>query len=462
MTSTTQRLSQLVLIGMAAAAFPLSTFVERGPGGEVARGLGSETQQPSSCNVHLDSAGRGVSNTISNGMQRWYGNGGVFMHCVGQQTSMRADSAAWYQDLDRVDFIGRVHFLDPSVTLDADRASYHLKAEELDAFLHVQLLNRRTHSKLQGTNLIYKRAAPGIRDTSELLSRERPVVDYHSEKDTVGQEPYVIIGSVVFMKGDAAAWASGDVTINRSDFHAASDSASLDLNAGVGHLVGHSHVLGKDSVYQLSGRNIDYRLKDRKLTWAQARGLAEAVSDEWHVTSDTMQFNFGGDRIQSGNAWGDSTRPKAVSVDQSVSADSLVIDAPNQALKELRGIRRARATSRDSSMIGDPNWMAGDTVTAHFDSTAQGKRYLAHLNASGHAQAFYCVVSEKKTSPPGYNYSRGRDIAADLTPEGMQAVYVSGGNVDGVYLEPVVAPPKKADSLTVVARPDSLNIKKAC
>lgn len=420
-------------------------------------------QGPSTCAVELDRAGgRGVALTTPAG-QRWYGNGGVFMHCRGQATNMRADSVAWYADQDRVDFIGKVHFVDSSVTLDADRASYALKREELNAQQHVVLVSRKTGSRMTSTNLLYKRQAKGVRDTSELFARERPRVEYRSEKDSAGAEPYIIIGANVWMRGDHASYAEGNVTITRSDLNAKADSAALDLGIGEGHLVGHAAVSGKDSVYTLQGRRIDYRLKDRKITWAISRGLAEATSSEWHMWSDTMQFDFANDRIQQGSAWGKSRRPNAVSSSQSVTADSLVIEAPNQKLKELRGYRLAKATSKDSTMIGEPNWVAGDTVIAQFDTTLKGKSYLAHLFANGRGQAYYCVAGEQKEKPPGYTYLRGRTIAAELDTSGMRHVNAGGGNVDGVYLEPMTVP--KPDT-TAASRhkADSLNnsIKKAC
>jgi hypothetical protein len=393
---------------------------------------------------------------MPNNMVRQFLSGGVYFRCKGEPTTMVSDSAAWYQDLNRVDFVGRVHFKDTSVTLDADRASYYLKDERLEAYQHVALVNRSSGSRLNGTNLIYRRVAKGVRDTSELFARERPTVRYRSEKDSAGAEPYVILGDMIRMKGDAAAWGSGTVTIDRSDFHALGDSTSLDLNAGVGQLVGHAHVGGKDSSYALAGRLINYRLKDRKLTFARADGLAQATSSDWRLDADTIQFTFAADKIQSGTAWGDSIRPRALSLDQTITADSLVIEAPGQQLQEVRGIRSARATSKSDSLgLTPPNWMVGDTVVARFDSTDTGKRYLAHLEAQGHAAAFYHIFGDDKTKDPAISYNRGTRIAAALGPEGMRDVSVVGGDPNGVYLEPL---PKKLDTLAV-KKADSLAVK---
>jgi hypothetical protein len=50
-------------------------------------------------------------------------------------------------------------------------------------------------------------------------------------------------------------------------------------------------------------------------------------------------------------------------------ADSLALDVPDEVLKEVRAFGRAvSTTTRDMTAGADVDWIAGDTVTARFDT----------------------------------------------------------------------------------------------
>jgi hypothetical protein len=348
---------------------------------------------------------------------------------------MRADSAAWYADLERFDMVGHVVFQDTAVRLDAARAVYYLREQRLEAYGDVVLLNRKTGSRLTGPNLTYYRATAG-RDTSEMVATRHPRAEYRAQGDSTNAEPYIIDADRLRFRGETRAWAAGGVTVKRSDFSAASDSAQLDMGAGDGLFVGHAEVRGQDSAgYVLKGRVVRYRLHQQQLAWVQARGLAEATSSDWRLAADTIEFDIANQRVNGGRAWGDSTRPQATSKTYAISADSLALDAPGQRLTEVRGFGRGYATSRSDSTRRDPDWMAGDTLVARFDSTAFSNSSLSRLTAIGTARAYYQVADPDRPGTPGISYSRGAQIAARFTPMGLDRVDVVG-NGDGVYLEP--------------------------
>ena len=398
-------------------------------------------QQAKTCVVVLDEAGASTSREVRPGVNHLFAGGGVVTHCKDQPTRMNSDSVAYYSDLDRADLVGRVHFTDSTVTLDAGRATYFLRDERLEAYTRVVLVNVRTRSRLTGPNLIYKRRLPPLRDTTEMYATGRPTVEYRSENDSAGSEPYVIRGEHVRLKGNSLAWAGGAVTIDRSDFGGKGDSAVLDLGVGRGELLGHAEVSGRgEAKYQLTGRNIEYRMQDRALTWVQARERAEATSAEWRLLADTVEFDVADRRIQGGRAWTDTTRARAISTTYTITADSLAIDTPGQRLTELRGFRRGVATSKSDSLQPEPDWMAGDTIVARFDTTALGARILSRLTARGGAQAFYHVPDpDHPRGPAGVSYSRGNQIAARFTLVGLDRVDVVGQS-DGIYLEPGTSP----------------------
>lgn len=402
--------------------------------GAVALG-GRSVQAPESCRPQLDSASRGRQVQIGPGRVHWFAGGGVYFHCIGQETAFRADSVAWYQELNRVDLLGNVRFRDSVSTLTSRRARYLTVDERLEAYDDVRLRNRRTGSLLAGPRLTYYRAVPGLRDTTELYADGNPVIEYRSTPDA--EAPYVIRPLRVRLRGEDDAWAGGGVTIEREDFTARSDSAELQLQSGAGLLIGRARAAGGDSVpYAVEGDRLAFRLVDDELHWVQAQGQGRATSRDWRVVGDTIEFNVSRDLIQGGSVWGDSTRSQAISETYSIAADSLALDAPDQVLTEVRGFGRALAASAPDSVRPEPDWIAGDTVVAQFDSTESGGRELVLLDARGNARAYYHIFDEADPeATPGINYSRGVRITARFRNEELQDVVIMEGG-DGVYLEP--------------------------
>lgn len=370
---------------------------------------------------------------------RQYASGDVRAHCDGQETSMASDSIAWLRAQGRFEMVGNARFRDTTVTLDADRAVYFLDDERLEAYGNVRLVNRASGTVLTGPNLTYYRSVPALRDTTELYATHRPTVEYRADGESADAEPYIILGDRVRLRGANLAWASGDVRIDRSDFHAEADSAELDLGTDAGELLGRASVTGggtDGSGYELNGREIGFTSVDNALNWVQARDSAEAESTEFFIRADTVEFGIADNKIQGGFAWGDVLRPYAVSGTNTIVADSIAIDAPNQQLEELRGFGAARALSVRDSTDDDPDWIAGDTLVARFASTVLTGRFLEQIVATGTAAALYRVYREGGGDLPDINYSRGDQIIATFSPFGIMLVTVHG-NADGVHLESI-------------------------
>jgi hypothetical protein len=403
-----------------------------------AAGSPGDAQQSRACFVIVDrTGGSGRQVDVGRGFHRLFQGGGIWAHCRGQETRWYSDSVAWYQDFNRFDMIGNVRFEDSTVVLTSEHASYYLRDERLDATGNAHLRNRVTGSVLRGPNLQYFRRVEGIRDTTVLTASNHPTIEYRSERDTADAEPYLIRADRVQFRGNSAASAWGTVTIDRSDFHSAADSATLDTEVGAGTLMSQARITGGDSAYTLVGRDIRYRLTDRILTWVQAEGAASAVSAEWLVAADTVAFDVLDDRIQAGQAWGDSSQARAVSVSNAITADSLAIDAPQQRLREVRGIGQATARSLLDSLDADADWIAGDTVVAVFrpPGEAGGGSTLDGIVAVGRARARYRVFPESDPDgEPDLSYSRGDRITAQFAENRLVRVDIVGAT-DGVYLE---------------------------
>jgi len=388
----------------------------------------------------------------------YFGGGGIRAHCKGTATTIASDSMAYFRSAGRLDLIGQVHIRDTTIALDANLASYFTAAERLEAHKNVVAVNRDNHSTLRGPNLTYWRVVKGIRDTVEMFASGRPTIEYRGSADST--EPYVIVADRVRFKGNDRMWGGGKVTIDRSDMASRADSMNLDQTTGLGVLVGHPSMAGKDSAggsaYTLVGTRIELGLSGREIDVVKALGAGRATGSDWTLTADTIHLRVAHRKLQQAFAWGRTLRPHAVSTRQSFDADSLALDAPDQVLTELRGFGRSVSTTqrdsiarrrhrdwtaRDSTLgrlVEGPDYITGDTLVAHWvQATTAGRRtsQLQTILARGSAHALTHVEPKDTATEASLDYSRGMSIAIAMKAGRVDRVVV-GGRADGLHLEP--------------------------
>jgi hypothetical protein len=411
------------------------------------------------CTVAIDSVGGNAQQVVVRpGEENVFAGGGVLAHCKGTGSTLSADSVAWYAGVGRFDMIGqrnRVHIRDTAVTLDATTASYFLRQERLEAHKNVVAVNRSSGSVLRGPNLTYYRAAKGVRDELEMYASGRPTIEYRSTPDS--GEPYVIVADRVRFKGNDRIWAGGRVTIDRADMAARGDSMQLDQIAGFGLLVGKPRVEGKGAqAYTLTGTRIELGFQQREIRLVKALGNGVATGTDWRLTADTIQFTIDQRKLQQAFAWGDddSSRARAVSSLHTIDADSLVLDLPDEVLTEARAFRRALSTSKnDSSATAEVNWIAGDSLTAHWVQLAQAngqtkskKSKLRQVVARGKARSLtHLHNGSDSTAGPSLNYLRAQQIDITLKDDRIDRV-IASGKADGLHLEPQPPKPEPADT----------------
>jgi hypothetical protein len=429
--------------------------------------VASFSQQPAAdtgrgrpCVVEIDSIlGKGQQVEVRKGETNVFAGGGVFAHCRGTGTSLASDSVAWFAGIGRFDMIGQkspVRIRDTAITLDATTAAYFLRQERLEAHKNVVAVNRNTGSVLRGPNLTYYRAAKGVRDTLEMYASGRPTIDYRSSADSGGGEPYVIVADRVRFKGNDRMWGGGQVTIDRSDFAARGDSMQLDQATGFAVLVGKPRVEGKSArPYTLTGTRIELGLQGREIRLVKALGDGVATGADWRLTADTIHLHVDRKKLQQAFSWGpkDSVRARAVSTLNTIQADSLALDLPDEVLTEARAFGHAYSTSkkesrkRDSTTSPEVNWIAGDSLTARWaqvaDSTGTPRTTLHRLIARGSGRSFTHLASEHDSMGSSLNYSRGKVIDVVLKGDKIDRVTVTG-QADGVQLEP--RPPAPPDT----------------
>ncbi len=417
-------------------------------------------QQPASradtsgrpCKVIIDSVGRQAQQVeVRAGETNVFAGGGVLAHCEGTSSTLAADSVAWFAGVGRFDMIGQrspVHIRDTAITLDATTAAYFLRQERLEAHKNVVAVNRNAGSVLRGPNLTYYRAVKGVRDTLEMYASSRPTIEYRASTDSGAGEPYVIVADRVRFKGNDRMWGGGQVTIDRSDF-AARESARP---------------------YTLTGIRIELGLRGRDIRLVKALGDGVATGADWRLTADTIHLHVDHKKLQQAFAWGpkDSVRAHAVSTLNTIRADSLALDVPEEVLTEARAFGHAYSTSKteparkgsgkkDSTATSQVNWFAGDSLTARWtqvpDSAGTPRSKLDRLIARGSARSFTYLTSQHDTTGPSLNYSRGKVIDCDLKGGTVDRCTVTG-RADGVQLEPRPPAPdttKKADTTATTA-----------
>src|SRR5439155_250659 len=177
------------------------------------------------------------------------------------------------------------------------------------------------------------------------------------------------------------------VTIDRSDFAARGDSMQLDQVAGFGLLVGKPRVEGKGTEsYRLTGTRIELGLRGHDIRLVKALGDGVATGADWRLTADTIHLHIDRKKLQLAFAWGpkDSVHARAVSSSTTIRADSLALDVPDQVLTEVRAFGHAHSTmKRDSTARRDstPDWITGDSLTAHWAQPAAPSHLAALLSA---------------------------------------------------------------------------------
>ena len=416
---------------------------------------GGAAAQSGRCVFQIDNVDRqGAVRETPQGTN-YFAGGNVRLSCRGTTISMQSDSVAAYGG-NVVQFIGRVKYRDSSLTMDADRGTYHKNRERWEARGKVVTRNLVTGSTLTGPSLDYLRVVKGVRDTMEMYATGRPTIRYFPS-DTGGQaaEPYVIVGDRVRLKGDDRIFAGGKVTVDRSDFASRSDSLRLDTGPdGDGSLIGGRPVLrglGADS-FSITGNRIDLTLEGRELTYLLARGNGKAVNKEWELVADTIALDVNQRELEQTLAWGDSLRPSATSTSYAMKADSLALDTPGQRLREVRGFGRAWLGGTVYEPTKDRDWMRGDTVVASFavrDSAGTGRAVLSRIQARKAAQSYHLEPNDRAPARPSINYARGDVITVTMkdgppADAGVERVDIRG-QVDGIQLE-AAAPAQPADS----------------
>lgn len=374
--------------------------------------------------------------------------GDVWIKCRGQDVNMYADSVAIFGD-HVAQFIGRVRYRDSVTAIDADFGQYNKVSldEYFDAQGNVVHRDVPSGSTITGPRVIYYRPLPGVRPEGEVTADQRPTVKYVLT-DSAGKptEPYVILGDRVRLTGGDALHAWGNATVDRSDLTARADTIWIDSGErSAGQLYGRASLRrpGADS-FDLTGRSIDLRLRNRELTGLRARDSARLVGREVTLEADSIEIALAAREVEWTRAWGTAVRPHALSTDYEVRGDSLVFESPGKRLRSLRAYGRGWVGLAADSAGGERDWIAGDQVDVRFaepDSGEADRNAVEEILALVNARTYYRMRPERPGDRASVNYTRADRIRITMKVTGdssaVDAVQADG-NVDGVHLQPGV------------------------
>ena len=380
------------------------------------------------------------------------GGRGVLYTCVGTAVRMRADSAAYYGDLSTLYLIGNVRYTDEAAALDADRLTYYQTVQWAVAQGNV-FARLQSGSTMRGPNGEYYRPIPGVRPQERLLATNRPTLTL-SETDSAGnpRPPVTVVADRVTAEGRNTVYAAGTVVITRPDLVARGDSAFVDESREFARLMRTPRIEGQgERPFRLDGTVIDLFSKARQLERVLASGAAHAVSDDMDLRADTLDLRIVNNELEQAFAWG-ASGARATSPGRDIRADSLDVRLPGGRVSEVFAVGDARIETQPDTLrirVADRDWLEGDTVVAHFDSTAApgdtaSTPPIRSLVASGAARSYQHIPPDTGvTARPSIHYVRGRTITvsfADRRPQRIDVTAPDSGLTSGVFLDATTEP----------------------
>lgn len=437
-----------------------------------------------------------------------------------------ADSAIAYGEQGMSHLIGSVRYLESARELRADEARYFTNEGRLQAEGRMSLRDDEQGSSIQNGDLVYLLetdfrdestmtvtiGADGLRPRAILTPAEpeaipqdttaatdssvvvdsvgppgaeeavQPVAP-EAPADTLPPTPYTVDSDRMFIEGQGSFTASGDVEIVRDSLFAFGDSAVYDQTGGGLLLEGSARVEGE--AYRLIGRTISMGAPGATVSEVRARREASLVGDGFELTAAQIVLFLRDDALERLVAIpimrrgsreelldsADLERPEAFVQDFLLTADSLEINAPGEAIERVfaAGTARSNSTSRDSLNIdllpdvARSDWLEGDTVIVTFQptpgATSASDVDVEAITAVGGARSLYRLPPNDSTAVPGtdapaLHYVIGDSIRITMLDGAVLGMRITG-QTQGMHFEPLArsAPPDTASAVS-----DSLSL----
>jgi hypothetical protein len=400
------------------------------------------------CNLELynnDSTTTLMVKMPSGQYNSYYGRG-VRGKCTNTDQKLAGDSLEAIGDAKSYTIIGRAHYEEQRIRLDADRINYYQLDERVLAEGNVVAITDKG-TTMRGPRAEYFRATPGMRRESRLVANGRPVTKL-SPADAGGgtTDTVEVVADQITDIADSLIYAGGSVVITRPDLISTSDSATMDGGKEWARLTGRPRIEGRgESKFTLVGKQVDLWSKERRLERVLSADSAVATSDDMTLGADSIDLRLTDQKLSRAYAWG-ASRAKARTTDRDILADSIDIEMPGQVIRELRALRGAQASSKTDStrfVSTETDWLRGDTIVASFDSVrapgdSAAKPQIRRILAAGSAASFYQVASAQgPKAAPNLNYVKGKAITVSFGADRAVSTVSVREKAAGVYLEAI-------------------------
>lgn len=405
--------------------------------------------------VGKDSTTHFQSNNTAAGNQNVFVGGGFDGRCMNSDQRVTSDSAEQYGDQRFALLIGRVHYTEKRVQLDADRLTYYMAEERLVAEGNV-VGRTETGTRFAGPRATYLRAKVGLRPSARLDAGGRPnawISGADAGTDAKGKDSVHVIADSIISMNDSLVYARGTVIIDRPDLISTADSAMMDQGNELVALRIRPRVVGHgEKKFSLEGATIDIKSKDRVAERVRSSGNAKATSDEMNLAADSIDMRMADQKLSRAIAWG-MTGARASQPGRDITADSIDVIMPGQIIQAMHAVRRARVESiPDSTQIRSKlrDWFSGDTIDAAFtrpppsDTAAQAT--LKQLTSRGNAKSMQQGARSGVPLPdstPATNYMSGRRMTVDFNPDKTVNELRVVGQVTGLLVQPATDSTKK-------------------
>jgi lipopolysaccharide export system protein LptA len=417
----------------------------------------------------------GVTNIINQGtpQQVVYVTVPVITCPGGRRIS--ADNAYISEATGQVQLMGNVLYQDSARTLRSVNATYHSRAQRLDASGNVVLVHRGTNSTIRAEQLHYTEATARRPALVQALGG-RPVAVLRQAGQ---QDSTTLFAQQIDIVGERLR-GTGDARLVRDSIVAMAYVIEYDQNGRRMDLSGLRTQIDLPG-YQLLGDSITATLTEAdEVRDILARHEASLGSEDMDVTAGAIRLFFEDGAVARMVAMPWPPRPGALPAGQArvtseqfnMAADSVDVLAPQQQLREAVAIGRAfvERITPDSLRKYLPeadeavlraianDWMRGDTVRAFFtaapadpaaadvtDPAAERQgtadRVLERLYAiGGPAQAMHRMRPEDAAPDAMLSiaYLVGRQVEVTLT-DGLVSGVTASEDVRGIYLQPADA-----------------------
>ncbi len=414
--------------------------------------------------------------------------GGPYLYC-NDGAEISADSAIVNDQAGFTHLLGSVRYQSGDRTLRARELRYFERQGRILATGEVSLRDDVRGSAIEHGDLVLltvtatrteeemtvTTASDGIRPIATLRPGSgAPSPDSISNEPPLDSSPYVVVGDRIYVKGESFV-ATGEVEIVRDSLLALGDSTEYVEADGRLHLAGDARV--RQGAYELTGETIDMSSPEEGSSEIEARRSARLEGEDLDLTASRIRMFLVGEALdrlvatllvdEEGEApevvvEGEAARPRAAVQDFILTADSLEVTAPNDAIERVFAAGTARSVSFGGDSlnveslpdVARQDWLEGDTIVVTFGPSLdgdEGEMDVETIEAIVAARSLYRLPPSDSNAvigrdPPALHYVTGTAILIEMEDGEIDGMEVEG-QTRGVHLEPSVRRAQPRDTI---------------